>query len=496
MQGAAHAGGPGVAIQQRGQLLPRDRGGGVCPVGDAVFLGPVGADLVPGLPLAWGGVHAGQAGQDRVDHAASHGLGHAELVPAHALEQLPGGHEVHLVPAPVVLSVVKRLGVVDDLDRRAAAELQLHAVFCGLAVLDELLRAVLMDDDGHSAGGDVLHRDLDGRLVGVVRHVDLDLCGGVGVLRCLDLLHGNGHGFALLLRLLHIPVAELGAGLGRGVALGVGFRHRGPRGPAAGAGRGGLRLGPIGLGLCLRGGPVGVLHRVGLGPRRHRPRGAAGAGLVPEGDGAGEVVVILLVLRCELPGVGGVGFDFGADVDFLPVSVHPLDITIGLNGTNRQVSIFEGLAALSDCRIAGGTRGSSLGNRHLRFTNDFDVVGTISRSEYPTGLMLASHQNLVGIFPSEGACDRVLFVCHGAREGDVTQLVAVGEVGFAQRGGAGGDLLVGRGDVEGQGDVIIVFCCNNNGNRANSFFFCGVDRIDRDGKNAVLNFCSLSIVVA
>ena len=216
---------------------------------------------------------------------------------------------------------------------------------------------------------------------------------------------------------------------------------------------------------------------------------------MPEGDGAGEGGVILFVIGHELPGVGGVGFDFGADVDFLPVSIDPLDKTFRLKGTNRQMSIFEGFAALRDCRIAGRTRGGSFGNRHLRFTSDFDVVGTISRSEYPTGLMLASRQNLVGIFPSEGACDRVLFVCHGAREGDVTQLVAVGEVGFAQRGGTGGDRLVGGGDVEGQGDVIIVFCCNNNGNRANVAFFCGVDCIDRDRKNAVLNFCSLGVVV-
>ena len=114
---------------------------------------------------------------------------------------------------------------------------------------------------------------------------------------------------------------------GLGVALGVGLCHRGPRGSAAGAGRGGLRLGPISLGLRLRGGPVGIFHRVGLRPRRHRPGGTAGAGFMPEGDGAGEVVVVISVSRDKLPGVGGVGSDFNISILFF---VHLVDVTFAV----------------------------------------------------------------------------------------------------------------------------------------------------------------------
>ena len=357
----------------------------------------------------------------------------------------------------MVLGVVKRLGVVDDLDRRAAAELQLHATFRGLAVLDELLRAVLMDDDGHSAGGDVLHRDLDGRLVGVVRHVDFDLCGGIGVLRCRNTLHGNGYGFALLLRLLHIPVAELGAGLGRGVALGVGLCHRGPRGSAAGAGRGGLRLGPIGLGLRLRGGPVGVLHRVGLRPRRHRPGGTAGAGLVPEGDGAGEVVVVISVSWDKLPSVGGVGADRGVHIHLCSVGVDPVDGTFGPVFVDGQASVFKCLAAGGDGRVGGRAGGGGLVHQESDRVGGGEIVHGVVRGEGPAiGRPACGGNGGEGGLPGDGAGDH-LFV-HGrlGAELDVAQ-------GHAVDDGVGGhgdehtqSLLVHRPEVHGEGDGLVV----------------------------------------
>ena len=183
----------------------------------------------------------------------------------------------------------------DDLHRRAAADFELKPVLHRLAAHGDLLRAVSMDDDGHGAGGHVVHGDFHRGLACGLGQVDGNFRGGAGVLGGFDALHRNGHGPAGLLGVLHVLVAQLCAGCGLAAAVGVGLGDGGAGGPAGGGGGGRFRPAAVGLGLRLGGGPVGVLHRVGFGPGAARAAGG-GAG----GDIQLAVLIVQLVVDADL----------------------------------------------------------------------------------------------------------------------------------------------------------------------------------------------------
>lgn len=90
----------------------------------------------------------------------------------------------------MITGVNEILGVINNLHHRIAVYSQLNAVFGGLGILDDLLGAVLVDDDRNRAGVHVGNRDLDLRLTCVLRQLDLDGRGGIAVLARLDL---GGH---------------------------------------------------------------------------------------------------------------------------------------------------------------------------------------------------------------------------------------------------------------------------------------------------------------
>ena len=181
---------------------------------------------------------------------------------------------------PVISRVGEILRIINDLHRRATVDRQLDAVLGGQGVLDDLLRAVRMDEDRHSAGLHVGNGDLDLGVAGVSGQLNLDGGGGAGIAGGLHLNRGRDR-LAGLLRILDGLAAE--SGLCRGLTVFVGLDGAGGAvsslvlgdGAAVGVGGGldggavlvggGLDLGAVGLGLGLNLGAVG-------------PGGGAGAG--------------------------------------------------------------------------------------------------------------------------------------------------------------------------------------------------------------------------
>lgn len=260
-----------IAIQEARDLAAGAGGVGIRTVGNALGLGPILSVLEPSV--AAGQVRVVLAGEDRPQlGAGGGGVGRVDRG-AHAVHQPAGADEVDGVLGPVISRVGEILRIINDLHRRATVDRQLDAVLGGQGVLDDLLSAVRMDEDRHSAGLHVGNGDLDLGVAGVSGQLDLDGGGGVGITGSLDFHRSLGglDGLAAegsLRRGLTVLVGLDGAGgavsslvLGDGAAVGVGG---GLDGGAVLVG-GGLDLGAVGLGLGLNLGAVG-------------PGGGAGAG--------------------------------------------------------------------------------------------------------------------------------------------------------------------------------------------------------------------------
>ena len=256
-----------IAIQEARDLAAGAGGVGIRTVGNALGLGPILSVLEPSV--AAGQVRVVLAGEDRPQlGAGGGGVGRVDRG-AHAVHQPTGADEVDGVLGPVISRVGEILRIINDLHRRATVDRQLDAVLGGQGVLDNLLSAVRMDEDRHSAGLHVGNGDLDLGVAGVSGQLNLDGGGGAGIAGGLHLNRGRDR-LAGLLRILDGLAAE--SGLCRGLTVFVGLDGAGGAvsslvlgdGAAVGVG-GGLDLGAVGLGLGLNLGAVG-------------PGGGAGAG--------------------------------------------------------------------------------------------------------------------------------------------------------------------------------------------------------------------------
>ena len=256
-----------IAIQEARDLAAGAGGVGIRTVGNALGLGPILSVLEPSV--AAGQVRVVLAGEDRPQlGAGGGGVGRVDRG-AHAVHQPAGADEVDGVLGPVISRVGEILRIINDLHRRATVDRQLDAVLGGQGVLDDLLSAVRMDEDRHSAGLHVGNGDLDLGVAGVSGQLNLDGGGGAGIAGGLHLNRGRDR-LAGLLRILDGLAAE--SGLCRGLTVFVGLDGAGGAvsslvlgdGAAVGVG-GGLDLGAVGLGLGLNLGAVG-------------PGGGAGAG--------------------------------------------------------------------------------------------------------------------------------------------------------------------------------------------------------------------------
>ena len=184
---------------------------GVRAVGDTLLLGPILSVLEPGAAAIQ--IRVVLAGEDRPQLGAGGGGVGGVGDGVHAVDEAAGADEVDGVLGPVGAGVDEVLGVVHDLHRRAAVDRQLDAVLGGQGVLDNLLGAVRMDDDRHSAGLYVGDRDLHLGVAGVSGQLDLDGGGGAGIAGGLD-FHGAVTGsplrlavsMALLLRVVSAVV--------------------------------------------------------------------------------------------------------------------------------------------------------------------------------------------------------------------------------------------------------------------------------------------------
>lgn len=183
----------GAAVQHGHQLLAADAVIGAGPVGNAGFHGPGNSIFIGGLSAK--GIHTVQPGQNRIDHGPSHGSVGSEAVCADAVEQFPGGNGENGVSGPVVPRVNEILGVVHDLHRGAAGDGELNAGCCGLAGSDDLLSAILMNQDGHRAGIPIADGDLHLGFACAAGQFNADCGGAVAVLACID-LGRNAHSAA------------------------------------------------------------------------------------------------------------------------------------------------------------------------------------------------------------------------------------------------------------------------------------------------------------
>ena len=179
----------------------------------------------------------------------------------------------------MVPGVNEVLGVVHDFHGGAAVHSEPDAVLRGNGVLQDLLRAVRMDEDGHSAGFHIGDRDLHLGLARALGYFDVHHGRGIGIPGGFDLNRGLDR-LAILLGGLDGLAAQLG--LRRGLAVLVGLHRAGGAigglvlgdGAAVGIGcglgdaailaGGGLHLGAVLLGLGLGDGAVVILGGFGL----------------------------------------------------------------------------------------------------------------------------------------------------------------------------------------------------------------------------------------
>ena len=256
-----------IAIQEARDLAAGAGGVGIRTVGNALGLGPILSVLEPSV--AAGQVRVVLAGEDRPQlGAGGGGVGRVDRG-AHAVHQTAGADEVDGVLGPVISRVGEILRIINDLHRRATVDRQLDAVLGGQGVLDDLLSAVRMDEDRHSAGLHVGNGDLDLGVAGVSGQLNLDGGGGAGIAGGLHLNRGRDR-LAGLLRILDGLAAE--SGLCRGLTVFVGL-------DGAGGAVSSLVLGDgaaVGVGGGLDGGAVLVGGGLDLGAVG--PGGGAGAG--------------------------------------------------------------------------------------------------------------------------------------------------------------------------------------------------------------------------
>ena len=280
-----------IAIQEARDLAAGAGGVGIRTVGNALGLGPILSVLEPSV--AAGQVRVVLAGEDRPQlGAGGGGVGRVDRG-AHAVHQPAGADEVDGVLGPVISRVGEILRIINDLHRRATVDRQLDAVLGGQGVLDDLLSAVRMDEDRHSAGLHVGNGDLDLGVAGVSGQLNLDGGGGAGIAGGLHLNRGRDR-LAGLLRILDGLAAE--SGLCRGLTVFVGLDGAGGAvsslvlgdGAAVGVGGGldggavlvggGLDLGAVGPGGGAGAGG-GLAGTAGAAAGRTAGRAAAGAGL-------------------------------------------------------------------------------------------------------------------------------------------------------------------------------------------------------------------------
>ena len=256
-----------IAIQEARDLAAGAGGVGIRTVGNALGLGPILSVLEPSV--AAGQVRVVLAGEDRPQlGAGGGGVGRVDRG-AHAVHQPAGADEVDGVLGPVISRVGEILRIINDLHRRATVDRQLDAVLGGQGVLDDLLSAVRMDEDRHSAGLHVGNGDLDLGVAGVSGQLNLDGGGGAGIAGGLHLNRSRDR-LAGLLRILDGLAAE--SGLCRGLTVFVGL-------DGAGGAVSSLVLGDgaaVGVGGGLDGGAVLVGGGLDLGAVG--PGGGAGAG--------------------------------------------------------------------------------------------------------------------------------------------------------------------------------------------------------------------------
>ena len=319
--GAADGGRLAHGAPQHGDHLGAVDGAvGVRAVGNALGLGPVLGVLEPGR--AAGQIRVVLAGEDRPQLGAGGGGVGGVGDGVHAVDEAAGADEVDGVLGPMAPGVDEILRVINDFDRRTAVDRQLDAVLGGQGVLDDLLGAVRMDDDRHSAGLYVGDGNFHLGFTGVSGQLDLDGGGGAGIAGGLHLNRGRDRlavalggldglaaesglrrGLTVLVGLDDAGGAVSGLGLGDGTAVGVG----GGLSDGAVLVGDGLDLGAVGLRLGLNLGAVGLGGGIRLAAGCGGLAGAAGAATAAGGADRG------FLIYCNFTGCSNGITCFGGD---------------------------------------------------------------------------------------------------------------------------------------------------------------------------------------
>ena len=155
---------------------------GVRTVRDTLLLGPILRVLEPGRAAAE--IRVVLAGEDRPQLGAGGGGVGGVGDSVHAVHQPAGADEVDGVLRPMVPGVNEILRIVNDLHRGIAIHGELDAVLGGQGVLDDFLRAVGVDEDGHRVGFHVGNGNFHLGLPRALGQLHLDGGGGAAVAGC------------------------------------------------------------------------------------------------------------------------------------------------------------------------------------------------------------------------------------------------------------------------------------------------------------------------
>ena len=387
----------------------------------------------------------------------------------------------------MVPGVDEILRIINDLHRRAAIDRQLDAVLGGQGVLDDLLGAVRMDDDRHSAGLYIGDRNFHLGVAGILGQLHLDGGGGAGITGGLD-LHGSLHRLAGLLCVLDGLAAE--SGLRRGLTVFVGLDGADGAvsgldlgdGAAVGIGGGlsdgaillglGLDLGAVLLGLSLNLGAVGFGggRRIGLAAAT---AGAAGAAAPARGTAPAAAGFLH---RCQRNGCLGLGV-FGIcgldrfDLNFADASYRNLTVGIhccgaaddlpcdrpctgtagGRQGKGVPVVDGSGLAGDGKSRLLCLTHGKCIGFGRFSAIADGDSFSAMPGNGQHRALGGIGGQ-LVGV-PANGFAGVVSIAYLHRQAVQIQRLAAgVGQLGGLGLDGNAADLFFGGGNCHACAD--------------------------------------------
>ena len=191
---------------------------------------------------------------------------------------------------------------------------------------------------------------------------------------------------------------------------------------------------------------------------------------MPEGDGAGERVVVVSVVGSEHPFICRVGRDFCVSRELPGHRTRDRERSFGL----RQTCVTQFFTAGGDSGVFRLAGGGSLVDGDGYLASCHGIVAGICRGEYPLHFVGTSRIQLFGCCPTECTLNGGIPVLHGAADGDGVQRLTEGNRSLVQRDTSiqfRQDLIFCE-DFDGKGNILIIVCYDCDCDRADLTSCC------------------------